>query len=54
MPRETESDAEAEVVIALNANKSTCYSRDATRCSCIVVGIPWEANFASIFASAPD
>ncbi len=47
-------EAEAELLISVNAHESTFSTRVATRCSYTVEDIRWDAKFANIFVSAPD
>ena len=47
-------EAEAELLVSINAHESTFSTRVTSRCSYLWDEIRWDAKFASIFVSAPD
>jgi len=47
-------EAEAELLVSVNAHESTFSTRVATRCSYAWDEISWDARFADIFVSTPD
>ncbi|HYW52060.1 MAG TPA: hypothetical protein VE861_15705, partial [Gemmatimonadaceae bacterium] len=47
-------EAEAELLVSINAHESTFSTRITSRCSYTWDEIRWDAKFASVFVSAPD